>query len=299
MSKPQPRFKGWVNDPAKVEAVMNTLPFPVFGEIRSPIKDTGKGKEMLLYDIISKVAGKFPIRTQTIGDCVSMGAAYAIDAIKAVDIYLNKDFEEWVSETATEDIYGGSRVVIGQGQLGNDDGSLGAWIAKYINEYGTLTRKKYGNIDLSTYDGNRAKTWGSSGVPKELVAIEKEHKVITVSQVNTYEECRDLIVNGYGVTVASDQGFSEKRDDDGFSKIKGSWMHQMSILGVDDKYKRPGVLVQNSWGAWNGGPKRHNQPDGSFWVDAEVIGRMLSQGDSWAFSGYNGFKPQKLTTRII
>jgi len=298
MSK-QPRFKGWVNDPAKVEAVMNTLPFPVFGEIRSPIKDTGKGQEMFLYDIISKVAGKFPSRTQTIGDCVSMGAAYAIDAIKAVDIYLNKDFEEWVSETSTEDIYGGSRVVIGRGQLGNDDGSLGAWIAKYINEYGTLTRKKYGNIDLSTYDGNRAKTWGSSGVPQDLVAIEKEHKVITVSQVNTYEECRDLIVNGYGVTVASDQGFSERRDDDGFSKTKGSWMHQMSILGVDDKYKRPGVLVQNSWGAWNGGPKRHNQPDGSFWVDAEVIERMLSQGDSWAFSGYNGFKPQKLNTRII
>ena len=75
----------------------------------------------------------------------------------------------------------------------------------------------------------------------------------------------------------------------------------MSILGVDDEYKRPGVLVQNSWGRnWISGPKRNNQPDGSFWVDAEEIERrILSQGDSWAFSGYEGFKPRKLNTRII
>jgi hypothetical protein len=74
----------------------------------------------------------------------------------------------------------------------------------------------------------------------------------------------------------------------------------MSILGVDDEYKRPGVLVQNSWGVWNGGPKRHDQPDGSFWVDAEEIeNRILKIGDCWAFSGYSGFKPQKLNTRII
>jgi hypothetical protein len=74
----------------------------------------------------------------------------------------------------------------------------------------------------------------------------------------------------------------------------------MSILGVDDEYKRPGVLVQNSWGVWNGGPKRNNQPDGSFWVDAEEIEkRVLRKKDSWGFSGYEGFKPQKLNTRII
>ena len=72
------------------------------------------------------------------------------------------------------------------------------------------------------------------------------------------------------------------------------------ILAVDDAHRRPGVLVQNSWGTWNAGPKRHNQPDGSFWVDADDIERLiLSQGDSWAFSGYAGFKPQQLNTRII
>ena len=148
---------GWKNDPRGVENVMNSLPFPVFGDVWQPIKDTGKGKKALLYDIVRKVSGSFPIRTQKIGDCISMGAAYAVDIIKAVDIFLKKEFEEWISETATEDIYAGSRVQIGKGQIGSDDGSLGAWAAKYVNTFGALTRKKYGNIDLTTYDGNRAK----------------------------------------------------------------------------------------------------------------------------------------------
>ena len=58
--------------------------------------------------------------------------------------------------------------------------------------------------------------------------------------------------------------------------------------------------MQNSWGTWNSGPKRHDQPNGSFWVDAEEIERrILKKGDSWAFSGYEGFKPRELNTRII
>lgn len=294
---------GWIHDPHGVEKAMKSLPFPVFADVRSPIQDTGKGKKMLLYEIIRKVAGTFPIRHQLIGDCVSMGCAYAVDAIKAVDIYINKDFEEWVAETATEDIYWGSRNILGKGQLGDEDGSLGVWAAQYVNQYGSVARGKYGKIDLSEYSGDRAKTWGAAGysLPKEFIEITKEHSVVTISQVTTYEEVRDLIFNGYSVTIASNQGFSSNRDDEGFARPKGSWGHQMSILGIDDEYKRPGVLVQNSWGPdWIGGPKRNNQPEGSFWVDAEEIERLvLKTGDCWAFSGYEGFKPQKLNTRII
>lgn len=237
-----------------------------------------------------------------IHNCVSQGAAYAVDCIKAVDIYIKKDFERWVDLTATEDIYWGSRNVIGKGRLGNGDGSLGVWAAKYVNEYGSLPRGKYGTVDLSTYSGSRAKTWGRAGykLPKEFVDKIKEHPVEVVSQVKSYEEVRDLVVNGYAVTIASNQGFASRRDAEGFAKPQGSWAHQMCIIGVDDKHRRPGVLVQNSWGTWNGGPKRHDQPDGSFWVDAdEIERRVLRSGDCWAFSGYAGFKPQKLNTRII
>jgi intein/homing endonuclease len=236
-----------------------------------------------------------------ISNCVSQGAAYAVDAVKAVDIYIKKDFESWVAETATEDIYAGSRIQIGGGRI-NGDGSVGAWAAKYINQYGALPRKKYGKVDLTTYSGDRARSWGrrGKGAPSSIVKIAKEHPIEVVSRVDTYEQCRDLITNGYAVTIASMQGFSSLRDSEGFAKPKGNWAHQMCILGVDDAYKRPGVLVQNSWGAWNGGPKRLNQPTGSFWVDAdEIEKRILRQKDSWAFSSYVGFEPQTINTRII
>lgn len=292
---------GWIDDPRGVEEAMSDLPYPVFSDIYSSMKGDGAGKKQLLYNIIRHVAGDFPIRKQSIGDCVSMGAAYAVDAIKCVDIFIHKDFEDWVAETATEDIYWGSRNVIGKGRI-SGDGSLGVWAAKYVNEYGSLPRGKYGDIDLSEYSGSKARTWGRRGyeLPEDFIHIVKQHPVQTISQVRTYEEVRDLVYNGYAVTIASNQGFSSQRDSEGFSKPQGAWSHQMSILAVDDEYKRPGVCVQNSWGVWNGGPKRHDQPDGSFWVDAdEIEKRILRTGDCWAFSGYDGFQPRKLNTRII
>jgi UDP-glucuronate decarboxylase len=60
------------------------------------------------------------------------------------------------------------------------------------------------------------------------------------------------------------------------------------------------IVTGQSWGKWNSGPKKDEQPEGSFWVDADVFERrMLSSKDSWAFSGYEGYKPQSINTRII
>lgn len=301
MSSEYDQFFGWHEDKREVDAVMKSLPYPVFGDVWSSIKDTGKGKTILLYDIIKKVSGKYPIRKQTIGDCVAHGTAYAVDAAKAVDIFINKDFEEWVDETSTEDIYGGSRVTIGKGRLGSGDGSVGAWAAQYVNKHGSLPRGKYGSVDLSVYDGNRARNWGmpNRGVPADVAKAAKDHIIQTVSLVESYEQCRDLIANGYAVAVCSNQGFSSKRDSQGFAVPQGSWAHCMAILGIDDDRQRPGVLIQNSWGVWNSGPKKHDQPDGSFWVDAHVLNRMLAGKDTWAFSGYEGFKPRELNTRLF
>jgi len=289
---------GWIRDDKAVEYSMGLLPTPVFGDVWHPTKDSGVGKTVLLYEIIRSVSKSFPIRTQAIGDCVGQAAAYAVDAAKCVDIHIHKDFEAWVSETATEDIYAGSRILIGGGLDG--DGSMGVWAARYCNDYGAVPRGQYGEIDLREYSGGRAKTWGDDGVPKSLLHIARQHPILTVSRVDTYEQARDLLANGYSVTIASNQGFKSTRDKDGFATPKGEWAHAMCLLGIDDNPQRPGVLCMNSWGIWNDGPKRLNQPEGSFWIDADVLEEdILSVGDSWAYSGYDGFKPQKLNTRII
>ena len=286
-------FFGWVNNPREVDIVCNSLPHPIMDGVYGDIKDTGKGRTVLLYKFVEKSIGRFNVRTQAIGDCVSFGAAGAVDVVKAVQ------GGEWVAETSTEDIYGGSRVLVGGGRL-SGDGSIGAWAAKYVNEYGTLVRKSYGSFDLTNYSGTRAREWGASGrgTPRELLPFAKEHLVKTVTKITSVEQCRDALANGYPVTIASNQGFTKTRDRDGFASPSGSWAHQMFLHAVDDVgvNGRQGVCCQNSWGpSWISGPKRLGQPDGSFWMDYNVLANIIRTGDCWAFSDLIGFKPKKLT----
>lgn len=279
----------------EVDRVLGALPHPIFGAAAFPIRDSGKGKLVLLYKFLEEqCGGRFPIHTQTIGDCVSHGWSLAIDLLKAAQIQAGAR-EEFTGETASEIIYAGSRVEIGRGQLGNQDGSVGAWAAKFVHDYGTLLRARYGKLDLTAYSGTLAQRLGSprSGVPDDLEPTVREHAARTVSLISTYEEARDAIANGYPVPVCSMQGFQMKRDQDGFARPEGQWPHCMCFAAVDDESGRPGLLCVNSWGPdWISGSKRHEQPDGSFWVDADVCNRMLRENDSLAPSGYVGYPSQ-------
>lgn len=288
---------GWHPNARWTEEIVATLPHPVFGLAADHLKDSGKGKVVLLHKSVEKVTKKpFPVNHQTIGDCVSHGWALGVDVLKCVQIDLEQQPQEWNNLTATEVIYAGSRVEIGGGRLGNGDGSLGAWAAKWVTEYGVIARGVYGSIDLSTYDGNRAKKWGArgAGVPDDLEPIAKQFPVRTVSLVTTYEQARDSIANGYPVPVCSMQGFSSTRDSEGFAKPQGQWAHCMLFMAVDDSHRRPGLLCMNSWGPnWISGPTRHDQPPGSFWVDADVCNRMLRGQDSFAISNFAGYPARK------
>lgn len=299
---------GRLEDPRKVDEVLSSLKHPLFLPAASAIKESGKDKIVLLHKFVQKLTGRFNTRTQGGPDCVAFGAACAIDCVKSAEIVSKKQLEEWIAETSTEDIYGGSRVNIGRGQLGSDGGSYGAWAAKYVNEIGTLVRIPYEKYDLSVYNYDVANRWGNpgNGLPVSLIKEANKHKIRTVSLVKTYVEVRDALANGYAVTIASNQGFNTSRDREGFSYPNGTWAHQMCLIAVDDigegcSKRRPGVLCQNSWGPnWISGPKRHEQPNGSFWIDADVLEhRILSQNDSWAYSDYDGFLPKKLNLRII
>ncbi len=288
---------GWIEPKKRTRAVAESFEQlkamqPLFGSVAAPIDGTGRGKTVLLHKVLEKVHGHFPVHLQTIGDCVSHGYGTAIDVLTAVEIELRGEAEVWPGvETATEWIYGCSRVIQGGGRIGNQDGSLGVWAQAAVKENGTLLRRQYGQFDLSTYDGSVAKDWGYRGLPRELEPTADEHPVTTTSLVDAYEEARDAIANGYPVPVCSDQGFDDRRDSQGFARPKGKWPHCMVFVAVDDTGERPGLLCINSWGPdWISGPKRHDQPEGSFWVDADVAHRMLQQGDSYALSDFEGYQ---------
>lgn len=290
---------GWVPAPREVDRVLADLPIPVATrEVMSTIRDTGKGKVAPLHLVLAKIRpGGFPIHEQEIGDCVSHGWSLAVALLKAVQTQAKP--ERWAGDVATEPIYGGSRVEIGGGRIGGD-GSVGAWAAKYVSEYGILLRQKYGSVDLTKYSGRAAKEWGRRGVPDDLEPTAREHPVKTVSLVNTYEDARDAIANGFPVPVCSMQGFEQRRDADGFARPRGQWAHCMCFVASDDEYRRPGLLCQNSWGPnWITGPKRHDQPDGSFWVDPETVTRMLRERDSFAVSNFVGFPRQAIDWDVL
>lgn len=240
---------------------------------------------------------QWKVGAQGIGDCVSWGWAHGLDIHLAVMWKLGET-SEW-RPAATESIYGGSRVEAeGRSSGGWGDGSYGGAAAKWVRDYGAIFRQDYGpefpGIDLSIYSASRAKQWGNYGNGGQgdggrLDAEAKKHPVRGVALVRNFSEAAAAIASGYPVPVCSGRGFSSRRDQQGFCSPSGSWSHCMCFVGV--RHDRPGLLCLNSWGTtWVSGPKwPEDQPDGSFWVDANVATDMLNGSDSFAVSGYEGF----------
>ncbi len=292
-----PVYSGWVDDRTIRENFVRTLSKPYLSQQSSSIRGTGRGKVVLLYKFFEELVGTLTPHHQEIGDCIGHSFGLGIDVLTAVQIIMHGHSEQWVTKCATEIIYGGSRVEVGNKKI-RGDGSMGVWAGEFIKKWGVLLRKPYldGEYDYTEYSGSVARTLGRTGVPDDLEAICRKHPVKTCAIVRSWEECRDSVANGYPITLNSKVGFKRgrsgyHRDKDGFlSRSRRSWYHSMVILGIDDNYKRPGGLIVNSWGPnWVSGPTRHEQPAGSFWADASAIDRAVKQGDSIVLSGYSGY----------
>jgi hypothetical protein len=291
-------IKGWEANYEAIRQFHASLgDYAEFSKGAAAIAGSGEGKTVLLHEIYRELVDpECKSHNQgSYGTCVSQGYGLGVDVLQAVEIKAGER-EKFVAKCSTEYIYGISRVEVGGGRI-RGDGSNGSWAAEGLMKYGTLHRLKYlsDKYDLTRYSGDLSRVWGRNGVPNELEPIGKEHPVRSAVLVRSYEAARDAIANGYPVPVCSNYGFRSTRDKDGFCRPSGSWSHCMLFVSVDDAFSRPGLLCWNSWGEdWVSGPIRHNQPLGSFWVDAEVADAMLRQDDSYALSGYEGFKSQEL-----
>jgi hypothetical protein len=100
---------------------------------------------------------------------------------------------------------------------------------------------------------------------------------------------------GFGINLCSGYGFSSSRNEDGVCEQRGGWAHAMAHVGCDDsdwahqKYGGTMGLIQNSWGLWNKGPKRHDQPDGSFWIRPAVLKKLIGAGGAWCIASVRGY----------
>ena len=153
---------------------------------------------------------------------------------------------------------------------------------------GFLFRDTYetsqGTFDLSRYRADLSGPWGRRGTPKTLSEIAARNPALQVYKARSIEEVMDALAMGFGVGRCGSDGYSSKRNQDGVSEPKGTWNHAICVGGFDrsqailDKYKDPIFLHFHFWGRWNSGPKRHEQPDGSWWVRQRHLERWVRSG---------------------
>lgn len=275
---------GWLGSDETQQ--MFAAQMPTFAQAAPHLMEAGSSTDpVLLYKAWRDVLGKDPAYpAQQIGDCTSFGHGHANDLLQCIEIGLGDPIA--FQETDTEVLYGCSREVAGLlGQRG--DGSYGSATVKAMSTIGMVSRTMLGSD--GTYSGQRAKQYGTKGVPASIKTEAAAFKLGGSANVSTWDELVAALRNGYPVTICTGQGFTLTRDADGFCKARGRWGHCMMIGGV--RFDRPGACIIQSWGPkMPSGPLALDQPTFSFWADQSVIERILGEGDSWALSKSPGFE---------
>lgn len=283
--------RGWIRDDAAVAAITEILPYGDLSQTdlgQVPVEDLPA--QVYLWDLARKVTGGLlPPRNQgKIGSCVAFGTVRAIEYTMCAEIVAGQP--EQFQPLSTEVIYGGSRVEVGKGRLRND-GSIGAWAATFVRDWGVVARAQYGDLDLSTYSETTCRTMGKEGVPDTLETVARLHPVRQVTTVKDWKQAKIALANGYGIAVCSDQGFTMSRNKDGIADPSGTWNHCMCLCGYAVINNREYGRIDNSWGgSSHTGPVGPGSPGPEgFWADANRIQYMLSSGDCWIFSSVDGF----------
>lgn len=280
----QPKYFGWLPPslPSRVPAFLASYP---------QFEDTGKGKISLLYKYVEKATGR-PVTPNYQGKhptCTGQAASKGVEFIEAIQHLLMK--HKYIGRVSPEMLHIGGRQIIGKRLKGGVQ--IGEAI-KFLTKYGALFQKKYKDWDFSKNDYELCKRLTEDGVPDWLLKLCKQHPIQYYHKTNNWNEARDAICNLYPVIVGSAVGFEDaKRDKDGFAEPKDKWYHAWLLIAINDRGPRRGGLLISSFGKnWARGPKAYGQPDGSIWVDKDVLDTMLSEyGDSYAISNLQGLKP--------
>lgn len=287
---------GWQPDPQGAESFVSSLPNPTLAEA-APSFRAIENKDVFLGTYLLQLMPEWKRLSQPIGSCVGWGAALACDVLAACDILLRNEPETFGGRTLEASIYAFSRVEArGQSRNLGGDGSTGFHAAKSVRDFGTLHYGvDYNGKKFTEVSGSLEKSWGRDGVPNDLEPFAKKRTVREVTLVKTFEQYAASIQNGYPVFICSNRGFGMTMKN-GWLTPSGIWMHCMMGCGV--RWDRPGGFVPNSWGECYRGsvddrlPSQFQRSGG--WIEADVLESMLSQGDSYAIAGYNGFEPTNL-----
>lgn len=309
-------FAGCWHDPAAAEAFRLSIEsaggWPNGDAAASAFGLTGSGAGQLVVpylNLLHLFPGSLPGPAQQCGDCVSHSTKNACLLTMSCDIVSNRPDEttgkvEGPPELPGEGIRQGvlsSEAIYWYRGYNGDGWSCQSAAHVATSKSALWPRKEYADleIDLTHYSGGNAHRYGSHAPPESFTRAGQQHLIRTATELTGFEQVRDFLANGYGVSSCGGEGWSSQRNEDGVSRRQGGWSHAMAIFGADDrdavkqKYGEPLVLIQNSWGSWNSGPRtilgtNLQIPEGSFWTRwSEARNRYFV-----AFSGANGW-PRK------
>lgn len=277
------------------------------------LAESFKGQLVTPYVHAEKIyPGCMPGPGQDVGDCVSHGTKNACLVTMTCEVAAAKPDEvtgkvEEAPEVSPEGIKNGvlSTEAIYWWRRHSGHGWFCPDAAKVVmKESGAWLRQDYPElgINLTKYSGGLASKYGRTPPSGAIAEAGKAHLIRTTTECSTFEEIRDLLGNGYGISSCGSEGFASTRDENGVARRQGSWAHAMAYIGADDrpeihaKYGGPLVLVLNSWGSgWISGPRTilgtsQEIPEGSFWARYADLKRRYAG----AFSGHNGWPRQQL-----
>ena len=311
-------FVGAVCDPEKTAqlkaaiAAAGGVPEGALACSQYGLEESGADKLSLLFlDIFELYPDALPGGAQGRGDCVSWSTRNAGLGSMCAEIVRGKPDEETgkiegapaVSDTARLNGVLSTEAIYNWRRHGGDGWSCAEAAQVVMVDSGLWLRQPYPeiNVDFTQYSSKNAGIYGSRTPPDSWANIGRKHLVRTTTVLNSFEELRDMLANGYAVSSCGSEGFASTRDEHGVSRRTTSWAHAMAYLACDDRpeirklYNGPLVLVQNSWGNWNDGPRRilgtkFDIPVGSFWARWSD----LKNRDMIAFSSVMGWPPRKL-----
>lgn len=238
--------------PKEIERIQGMQPNPVLSCKALGIQDSGKGKDVFLFEVERQLTGAVRApHNQTIGDCVSHGTTGAAEDLQFVQ--MSKDRTIRFAWLASEVTYGLARIQIGRGGCGFGDGANVGWGLQSGKDFGFLERGVYSNYDLTKYNGQTAKQFGAPGhgCPAELATLAKHNPISEMSNIegpDFYSQCIDVIANGGVIVTGSNQLYRGTRDKNGFCQRGGSGGHCTHYNGFTDNSKNPGIVYVQSWG---------------------------------------------------